>query len=284
MALFSKKKTIQFEDIRTPEAKALGRDVLSSLRRGVAGYTAGADFGKTDVQLTQPEQQGLGYLGQYLQQDPRQNQLYQAGVQELTGTLAQDRYDPTQEGFYKATKAAIDKSQQEAIDVARRGQAVRGAFRSSGGLRQEGDIIAKSDIAQQQLLANLTERERERRQQAGQQAIALSKYEQNIPLMKTEASQVYGALERRNEIGNLEREYQKWSNQRNELMNIFKMGGEASNLGQPVYGRSSYTTRETTELGKALQFAAPAIGYYFGGSGGAALGSQIGRGAVQSGI
>ena len=270
--LFSKKKTVRLEDIRSPEAKTLGKTYLQTLQEATQGYKPGVDFGSVSVGLTEPEKQSMGYLSDYLSSDITKSNLYQAGRGEITDTLSGDKYDPATGQYYKATRAAMDLSTQQAIDAARRGQAARGAFRSSGGLREEGDILTQSNILNQKLLAELAERERERRSTAGTQALQLAEFEQKEPLSKAQYAQQFGALQRENEIANLTREYNKWKSQREELMSAFVSAGQASNQGQPVYGKTSYETTERTGAGKLLDVAATGLGYYFGGPTGAKMG------------
>lgn len=265
--LFSKKKTVQLEDIRTPEAQQLGKDYLARLTQAVGQYQPGADFGTTKVPLTDIEKQSLGYLTQYLGTDVTADPLYQAGRGEIESTLAGDVYDPTTGQYYKATRAGMERATEGAIEKARRGQAVRGAFRSTGALRQEGDILTESAIAEQKLLADLTERERERRLGTAATGMQIAEYEAGIPLTKTQYAQTYGALERQNEIANLEREYTKWRDQRAELMSAFTAAGTASNVGQPVYGKTSYEVKERTGLGQLVDIAAPIAGAFMGGGG-----------------
>lgn len=270
MGLFSKEKTVKLEDIRSPEAKALGKQYLNILQEAIPRYRPGEDFGDVSVGLTAPERTGLGFLDEYLREDIRDIDLYQAGRGEIADTLGGEKYDPTTGQFYKATRAGMDLARQEAIDLARRSQGIRGAFRSSGALRQEGDILTKSAIEQQRLLGELAERERERRLRTAEPALKLAEFEAGIPLEKTRASQLYGALERENELQNLENEYNKWRNQRNELMSAFTSAGQASNYGQPIYGKTSFKTKKPTAFGEIAGFAMQAApmfaeGGVFGG-------------------
>jgi hypothetical protein len=259
MGLFSKTKKVPLEDIRAKEAQALGKDFLSTLQQTLPKYKPGAEFGTRSVALTPQEERSIGFLDQYLGQDIRESDLYQAGRGEISDTLAGTKYDPTTGEYYKATRAGIERAKEGAIEEARRGQAVRGSFRSSGALRQEGDILTESNLATQQLFAQLAERERERRRTAGKEALQLAEFETNIPLTKTQAAQTFGALRRQNEIDNLEREYTKWRDQRAELMSAFETAGKASNLGQPIYGKTSVEVSKPTFLGEAVGLATQAI-------------------------
>ncbi len=268
----------QFQDLRSPQLQQLGDQYVSTLKSATQQYKPGADFGDVSVGLTDPEQQSLTYLDQYLQGDIRESDLYQLGRGEITDTLA-GKYDPSTGQYYKATTAAMDLETQRAIDTARRGQAARGSFRSSGGLRQEGDILEGATASKQQLLAELGERERTRRSQAGSQALGLSQFEANIPLTKTQYAQQYGMLERKNEVLNLEREYNKWRNQRAELMNAFTAAGQASNQGQPLYGTLGYQQSSSSSGNQQLMSSLGGlVGNYFGGSGGASGGGAGGSG------
>jgi hypothetical protein len=263
-------------DLRSPALRQLGQQYVSALEPAVTDIKFGEDFGDVSVDLTQPEQQSLGFLQNFLGGDITQSDLFQAGRGQITETLGGGRFDPATGEFYKATRAGMDLATQEALDQARRGQAARGAFRSSGALRQEGDILTQSNIARQKLLADISERERERRATAGAQALNLAQFEANIPLTKAQAAQQLGSLERQNELQNLENEYKKWLNQRRELMSAFTSAGQASNYGQPLLLSPTTTVAPT---GSGL---AGGIGSILGGIGESGIVGQMfsGRGGT----
>ncbi|MFH2013696.1 MAG: hypothetical protein ABIJ17_01875 [Patescibacteria group bacterium] len=257
--LFSKEQP--YQDIRSPQSQVLGKTYLSALQQGLSGYVPGADYGSVSVPLTDIEKQSLDLTKQYLGQNILQTEPYAAGRAYTLSQLS-GGFDPTTSPTYQAYRTETAREQQKAIDEARRGQAIRGAFRSSGGLRQEGDIITDITNRRNTLLAQLQEAERQRQTQAATTALGLGEYEFGLPATQAATAQQLGSLERLNQVANLEREYQKYLNQRQEQMTALGYAGQASNQGQPVYGTTSYS--QPTLLGSLAGSFAGGLGMGLG--------------------
>lgn len=275
MGLFTKEKKLK--DLRTDQQRQLGDSYLSSLDRGISGYTPGqaAPFNLT-TNLTDYENQGLASLAKYGSSSVRDNDVYGAGRNTLLSTLAGEYLDPTKNPKLGAYQLELDRQRQRAIDDARRSSAVRGDFKSLGSQRVEGDILTDYANRNATLLADLYSQERQNQLGLLPTAFSIGQTEANEPLAQAQALTSLGSLPRLVEETNIARQLQDFTRQRQEQLTALNAAGSASNQGQPLLGVD--TVKQTTGLGQLAQIAAPIAGFFAGGPAGAAIGSSIAGG------
>ena len=168
-------------------------------------------------------------------------------------------YDPLSGPEYKDTRTEMQRNQDRAIDVARRGQGIRRSFNSTGALRQEGDIVTDTTNRINSVLATLAGTERQNKLNTAADALSLGQYETQEPLQKAQAAQQYGGLERIINAGNLEAMYNEWTRQETAKEQALSASLAASNAGQPIYGQTS--VQQPGIFQQLLGAAVPALAY-----------------------
>ena len=233
MGMFGSKK--EKIDVRTPEQKAVGKNVTGALFRATDNYTPGEEWKRdTDVNLTDLEQQSLSQLGAYMDQGLSSNEAYQAGKAVILQNTKSPQ-DIVSGDTYKAFRDETERQQEKAIDVVKRQQSMRGSLSSLGTGRLMGDVATDTANRRSTLLASLQENERNRQERAAAASLTLGEFEQNEPLRKAQFGQQLGALERNNEINNIVREFEAYKLQRTESLAAFEAAGGMSNWGQPIW-------------------------------------------------
>jgi len=267
VGLFTKEKKLK--DLRTGQQIELGKSALEKVQQGVNAFTPGAKYtGQLQTDLSPLEKLSLNFATDFTNQDITGNQAYAAGKDQIMGTLA-GRFDPNGPEA-KALRATFERQQEKGIDTARRGQALRGAFRSSGALRQEGDIITDTNIGVNNALAALYSKERQNQLMAADKALGIGEAENQQSLQKAEVAGKFGKVERQNELDNIDRLYKDYLRERTEQGASLDVALQASNFGQPLLGKDSVT--EQTALGKIFS----ALGGSVTSAAAGAVGGKVG--------
>lgn len=264
----TKELTPDKESWQLNAGKAVSDWALKYLNNYIPGK---AYTGTRTAGMAPGEVSGQNWLQTYLNQ-PNTGPLYDLAKGEITKTLS-GGYDPYTSPEYNAMKKGASLEMQDTLDAARRGQASRGTFFQSTGIQEENKIRNKTLNTLDQILAGMSERERERKLNAVPTAINLETYANNQPLQKAQAGMTLGSLPRLIEQADYEAKYQDFVRQQQELSAV--PGVAAQNFGTGInYGVKSYETPSAFErimgtvapmIGQAAQVAMAA------GSGGASL-------------
>lgn len=146
---------------------------------------------QTPINMPQVSLQGLGAEGQALLgagmgllsqlQALAQNppEIYNIGVDYIKKILS-GSYDPMTSPYYKGIRQEAEMMTENAADILRQGQQLRGIAASTPGMRAEAELRTGMNAQTLQTLGQLYESERNRMSQAGQQALAYANYQPNL--------------------------------------------------------------------------------------------------------
>ncbi len=174
--------------------------------------------GDLSAPMTDIEKSGLDTLEGWMGSDlPSQDPLFGLGRQEYERTLGGDYYDPAQSQYWLAYNTALDRALQEARDRLAARTSARDAFYSGGRVAGEAELEEEAMNQRALVLAELMERERERRLGAIPGMLDFLGKEELYPLGRVAASQEYGGLEREIEQASLDRQYNEYIRQMTDL-------------------------------------------------------------------
>ncbi len=203
-----------------PGQQALTGELAEAAKPGALdrlGRAGEAYPGQLTAGLSEFEQLGLGTLGDYLSSElPTEGGLFQAAKGELLKTL-EGGYDPNESQYWQAYQQNVQRLAQEAQDKINAQTSARDKYFGGGRIAVSGELQETVTGNLQQELGRLFEAERERRLGAVDPAMRLTTFEELAPLARVEASQQFGGLPRQIEQGGLDRNYNEWIRQLNDL-------------------------------------------------------------------
>lgn len=194
----------------TENVKPLALERMESL-----GTPYGGDL---TAPLSKYEQTGLGNLESWLNMpSPTEDKLYGLGREEYEKTLGGDYYDPEQSQYWTAYNSALDRKLQEARDRLHATTSSRDQYFSSGRVAGEGELEEQAMLDRALVLADLMERERERRLGTVPAAMDFLRQGEGFQEGRVAAAEQYGALPRIIEQMGLDKEYAEFIRQMQEL-------------------------------------------------------------------
>lgn len=221
MSMFGGKKkggSVNMEDYYPSWTKTAANTLAPWVKQYLPQFQPGAAYGgKMTAGATPFETSGLDILSKYMNA-PNTGELFGAGKQQIMDTLGGRFADPNESPFIKSM---IDMSKMNLTDLinqtrARRGG--RGTYYTEEGLREEGDIGARSQANLDAIIGQFIQNERQNMLGAVPQATQMDEYESVLaPLKKITASQTLGSLQRTIEQADLEKKYQDFVRQRQEM-------------------------------------------------------------------
>ena len=261
--LFDRQEVPQNLDTRNPDVKRVQESLANFITSFLPQFKPGQPYGG---QLSAPisgfETQGLGNLQRYLDQPDTTDLLPAAGqnvLQTLTGG-----FDPYNSKFFQAARDAALYNRQQAVDLTNRDLAGQNRFFSSERVNKIGDINAQTSNFLNQVLADLSEKERDRQISVLPQAQSLDREIMTAPLRKATAATTVGALPRELGQADLERSYQEFSRQRQEAALPLQAAG-----GFPTGNDLSFRAYQQSPFERfllpLLQSLAGGVGAAFGG-------------------
>ena len=179
-------------------------------------FVPGAAYGgQLSAEMSPFEGAGLGFLTQFLQQP--MSESFTAGKGELLKTLGGE-YDPVNSPFFKSMRNQAMLNQQDAIDATNRQAAAGGNFYSDARVRDIGkDITGRTATYLDSILGGMFEDERNRMTDASKLALPYAEAEQGFALDKANAAVTIGSLPRILQQSALERNYNEFTRQRDEM-------------------------------------------------------------------
>lgn len=173
---------------------------------GTPSYSSYPQLPKANVPgLTSYQQQGLSLLGDLLNRGLPD--LFGAGQEQVAGTLRGD-YDPMTSPYYQGMRDQMLQEEQQGLSTLRRGAQLGGMLTSGPRQRHEADYLSNQAAKRQSLLGSMFETERQRQQQAANQALQYAQYPDLADLTKISAAMTHGAVPRDVEMGKLTFPYQ----------------------------------------------------------------------------
>ena len=292
------KASISTMDVRNPDQKVIDSQLSSFISQYLPGFVPGADYGKDlSAPMTGFENQGMSFLQNYLTgaSDTNANPMLGLAENELTKTFT-GGYDPSTSPFFKATRDAAMVERQDALNTQNQGLGARGKFFSSEALRENQQLNTRTTNFLNQTLTGMAEKERMNRLNAVPMAMNLDSARTKADLSPIIAATTFGSIPREVEQQDLERQYQKFLNEREEkALPLTAARGAYSNMGlktvatqaKPGFDWGSFLGQVgvmaagaalTGGIGAALAPAAGAVG----GAGGFLGGTGINSAAAQS--
>lgn len=174
--------------------------------------------GELTAPMTGIEKGGLDTLEGWLGSDmPSDDPLFGMARGEYEKTLGSDYYDPAEGQYYQAYQQNIKRELQEAKDRLAAKTSARDQFYSGGRVAGEAELEETAMGKLIETLGLLTERERDKRLGVIPSALDLISQGEAYPLQRVNASQEYGGLEREIEQAGLDRQYQEFMRQMQDL-------------------------------------------------------------------
>lgn len=213
-----KKKKVepQMQDLRNPEQLAIDRFLSQFVTNYGPQYKPGQAYtGNRTAGMGANEGMTQDFLQRYLSQPDISSNTAAASSylnKSLTGG-----FDPGTSDFYKALRTEAEYNRGNAIDQTRRETASRGKFFSSDALSREGDINAQTGNTLNTIMAELASKERGIQQQNFAATPGFERFMAGIPLDKATAASTIGAQPRLLKQEELERQYQDFIRQQEEL-------------------------------------------------------------------
>lgn len=233
--LFQNKEIPQDLDTRNPDAKRVQGTLADWITKYLPSYQPGEAYsGKRTAPMSGFENAGMGLLFQYLANPS--GELLGPAAEEVKKTLT-NQYDPSTSPFYKSMRDTAMLERKDATDRLNREVGARGKYFSSERVRGQGDIEQRTGNFMQQVLAQMTEAERERKLQAVPQAKSITEAQDAVPLRKITAATSFGSLPRQIEDTDYERLYQDFVRQRQEKQGIVSAAGSFP-AGSPLSFRA----------------------------------------------
>jgi len=252
---------------RPAQQTAVGNQLGSWASRYLDQYVPGKEYeGKFTAPMSEAEKLGQGELLQYLKKPSATGDIFAAGKDEILKTLT-GKYDPWKSKEYQAFREGALSEEQDLIDRMRRGSGYRGTLFQDTSMRDEGLARSKTSQYLDQLLASLSNQERQNKLNVLPQALGYEKYEQAAPTAKATAGLTLGSLPRMLEQADLEAQYQDFLRKQNELGQVPGIAQGYYQTQGPNYGYGgSYSAPSPFEriMGTVAPVAGTIIGSAFG--------------------
>lgn len=239
-----KEKAPAPEILETPQQN-IARTSLGEYAKRFGGETLvarGAPYrpyeGELVAGLTPTEQTGQDILSQFSVAD--EPSLFGLSRGELEKTI-QGGFDPLTSPYYQATRDLLGRESEDQIEALRRSQQLRGAFRSTGGLREEGRLREGLQSRIGQVIGELALQERERQFKALPLAQVFAQTQEQAPIRRLQAIQQYGGLPRQIEQAGLGAGYQEFQRQLGGEQDMTRLLLDILN-SQSAFYQPSYTT------------------------------------------
>lgn len=228
------KASISTMDVRNSDQKVIDSQLSSFISKYLPGFVPGEEYsGQLSAPMSSLENQGMGFLQNYLTGASQTNANPMLGLaeDELTKTFT-GGYDPSTSPFYKATRDAAMIERQDALNTQNQGLGARGKFFSSEALNENQQLNTRTTNFLQSTLAGMAEKERVNRLNAVPMAMNLDSARTKADISPIIAATTFGAIPREVEQQDLERQYQKFLNEREEkALPLTAARGAYSNMG-----------------------------------------------------
>jgi len=122
---------------------------------------------------------GMSILSQLQNLAQNPPEALKIGLDYIKNVLS-GSYDPMSSPYYQGIKEEAKTMTQDAIDLLRQGQQIRGVVASTPGMRAESNLRTGMNAKTLQTLGQLYENERNRMTTAGSQALAYANYQPSI--------------------------------------------------------------------------------------------------------
>lgn len=252
-------------------------------------YVPGAEYGgpttegtrKLSAPISTAEKAGYDQLMNYLGTESPTGDLFKAGKEEILKTLT-GKYDPRSSEDYKAFREGAVSEESDLIDRMRRGAGYRGTLFQDTSGRDEGLARSKTSQYLDQLLATMSQKERQNKLDILPQALGYEKYETAAPLAKASAGLTLGSLPRMLEQADLEAQYKDFLRKQEELGKVPGVaqnyyGTQGPNYGYNVAGQAPSPFERI--MGTVAPVAGSVLGSFFGPIG-TAVGGAAGKGVA----
>ena len=215
--------------------EGLGQDLSSWVSKFIGMYNPGQPYGGAypTTQPTDLEKMGLGELGGLLGR-PATGDLFSAAKGNVMDTLSGKFADPATSPFIQAMTKLSGQNLQDSINTARGQRGARGTFFTKAGIQEESRLGERSQNFLNTIIGEFMNNERGRQQTAVGQARDLEGFETDTGIKRVAASQTLGNLSRMLEMGDYERKYNDWLNQRKELSAVPGVGQGVFNQRVPM--------------------------------------------------
>ncbi len=208
--------SIDMLDTRNPDQMAVDHSLSSWITQYLPSFVPGKPYtGKYTAPMSGFEQQGLDKLGGYLN-SPGYTDLLTNSRSEINKTF-NDEYNPYTSDFYKAARTSAMQERQDAQNQLNAELGGRGKFFSSEALNENQQLQTRTTNYLQNILAGLSQNERQNRLNVIPQAVSVNDAITKAPISQIAASQTYGALPRTLDQHDLEAQYNEFQRQRSEL-------------------------------------------------------------------
>lgn len=278
------KASISTMDVRNPDQTLIDSTLSKFISQYLPGYVPGQAYtGELSAPMTDFENQGMGFLQQYLTEsaNPASKKLLNTAANELTSTM-EGGYDPATSPFFKATRDAAMIEQQDARNKMNQSLGSRNKYFSSEALNEEQQLGTRTTNFLNTTLANMAEKERQNKLTAAGMTPSIQAAIDKQNVAPIAAATTFGSVPREVEQADLERQYQAFLNQRTEQGNVLSAAsGAYSNQPMKTVATSA---KPGFDWGSFLGMAAGAVvgNALVPGAGlmaGAALGSSLGGAA-----
>lgn len=218
-------------DQRNPDQMAVDNSLSSWITQYLPNFKPGTPYtGKFNAPMSSSENQGMGILQNYLN-SPGKTDLLGNAQGEINKTLT-GGYDPYTSDFYKSARVGARQEQNDAQNQLNAQLGGRGKFFSSEALNENQQLQTRTTNYLQNVLAGLSQNERQNRLNVLPQAVSVNDAITEAPLQQIAASQTYGALPRTLDQHELESQYQEFQRQRSEM--TLPLAAAASFKGTPM--------------------------------------------------
>jgi hypothetical protein len=191
---------------------ALQKQLASMYSSNLSSYDPAASYGGTlSAGATSQETQSLEILQKYLD-SANTGELFGAGKQQILDTLAGKYANPETSPYIQSQTALAKQNLQDSINTSRLGAGARGNYYSTAAMKDESSLQERTQNTLNSIIGTFLQNERQNQLGAATTAANMGKYEDmTAPLMKVEAGQTYGSLNRVLEQADLDRQYNEWS-------------------------------------------------------------------------
>lgn len=146
--------------------------------------------------MTGNEQTVQSLLSKYLGTSATDNEGYKAGMGEIQKTLTGKDYDPSTGDFWKGYRDYSAMQEEKGVsDIRRRGQ-LGGGLYATPNMRTESDYRLGSQSQRNMMLGGLTDKERDRKSNAVNQALGYAGFEETGKTNRLQLGSTIGAIPR----------------------------------------------------------------------------------------
>lgn len=201
--------------------EGIGEDLSSWVQKFLSMYNPGQPYtGRLSASgPTSYERLGLTELGGLLGR-PATGDLFGAAKSHILDTLGGKFMDPETSPFIKALSKLAGQNLEDSINDARGRRGARGTYFTRAGIQEESRLSERTQNYLDSVIGDFLNTERGRQFSAVDKARELEGFETDTAVKRVTASQTLGSLERLLEQSDLERQYEAWLNQRNELSGV----------------------------------------------------------------